>query len=309
MRLSAKTFLAACGALLFCAAPALANAERVYFLVGMRHVYRIGADMYAHVDERKQIEQDYADQVAADHQQYDKAVAAGGNTETETKELNAALTDLAVERDERLSAIYEKADYERDRHPELMLEADGPYQVIGFDTHRNAEVEVVDHYVVYRPWPGYYIAEPPYGWSYGVVYAPGLFIDLYWGWHSRWFGWGCPAFIGFWGHHGPLFFGGFSWGRHGEIVRGFGHDGFHRGFGGVNRVIGNGGHRSFSRVGSTHSLSHYNYNRSRTNFGPGRSSFGSSHSFSRSSGSFSHSRPSGGHSSGGRGGSFGRGRH
>ena len=77
----------------FAAAPAMAHAERIFYLVGTRHVYMIGKDMYAHVDEREKIEQDYADEVAADNDTYQKALADGSDQQKETDDLNSALDD------------------------------------------------------------------------------------------------------------------------------------------------------------------------------------------------------------------------
>ena len=307
MRIPMKTILAAVGALVFCAAPAMANAERVYFLVGMRHVYRIGTDMYAHVSERERIEQDYADQVAADNDEYNKAIASGADATKETADLNNALDDLATERDQKLGAIYELADFERDRHPELRIDADGPYQVVGVNFHRHADIEVFDNYVVYAPWPGYVVVDPPYGWAYGVVYSPFAFLDIYLGWHSHWFGLGCPAFVGFYGHFGPVFVGGFSRGPGGRLERGLGGG---QGRGGLGRVLGNGGSRysrTASGTGYTRSTSRYNSG----SFGAGRtttrynsggtgSRYGRTGSTSRyNSGSFGASRSTSRYNSGG----------
>ena len=161
MKLSPKILIAAVGAFLFCAAPAIANAERVYFLVGTRHVFRIGQDQYAHVEDRQKIEQDYADQVAADHEEFSKAVDGGADPDKETADLNNALGEIAEQRDQQLGAIYENADYERDRHPELRIDGDGPYQVIGVTYHRRANIEVYDNFVVYAPWPGYTVVDVP----------------------------------------------------------------------------------------------------------------------------------------------------
>src|SRR5476649_1907288 len=184
MKIQLKTTIAALGAMLFCAAPALANAERVYFLVGTRHIFRIGTFQYAHVDERQKIEQDYADQIAADQDIFQKALSDGADRNEESNNLNAALDDLAAERDKELSALYENADYERVRHPELRLEGDGPYQVMAINFHWRGDVEVFDNFYVYAPWPGYTVVERPYGWSYGVIYSLFEFHRRYQSWYG-----------------------------------------------------------------------------------------------------------------------------
>ena len=67
MRFITRMLMLAIVALVYFGMPAKASAERVYYLVGVRHVYRIGTDKYFHAAERKQIEQDFADEVSADN--------------------------------------------------------------------------------------------------------------------------------------------------------------------------------------------------------------------------------------------------
>ena len=191
--------------------PATASAERIYYLVGVRHVYRIGADKYFHANERKQIEQDYADEVSADNAHYQYQISHGGNVDNESAQLSSALHDLAAEREDRLAALYERCDYVRNNHPSFNITVDGPYQVIGVGYHVYQSVEVWDDYTCYAPWPGYVCEGPnPYGWSYGVVYTPGVFISTYHGWYGGWVGFGSPAFVGFYGFGGPIVCAGLS---------------------------------------------------------------------------------------------------
>ena len=267
MNIFTKISIAASAAALFLAAPAIASAERVYFLVGTRHIYRIGTYQYAHLDERRAIEEDYADQVATDQDTYNKVISGGADPNVEGPQFNSALNDLAAERDRKLSALFENADYERDRHPQLRIEGDGPYQVIGINFHYHSSAEVFDNFVVYAPWPGYTVVDRPYGWTYGVVYTPGLFFNIYSGWHARVFLGGGPVFYGFYGHHGgwgrlPIYrgvHGGYA--VHSTVGRVIGHPG---GYGGSHYYGGsryNGG-----RVTSTSRYTH-NTTRTRTNFG------------------------------------------
>ena len=220
MKTQTKTLIAALGAVLFIAAPAVANAERVYFLVGTRHVYRVGNDEYARVDDRKVIEQNYADQVAKDQEEYDKLIQGGSTPEKEGPDFNKALEDLATERDNQLGAIYEKADEEAVRHPELRVEGDGPYQVMGVEMHVRYQREVIENIVVDAPWQGYEVVERPYGWEYGTVYAPTEFVRVYGGWHAQYVADGRPAYIGIVGHRGEVKVVGLGRGDHGEFVRG-----------------------------------------------------------------------------------------
>ncbi len=255
MNIFTKISIVASAAALFLAAPAMASAERVYFLVGTRHIYRIGTYQYAHMDERRAIEEDYADQVAADQDTYNKAIAGGADPNVEGPQFNSALSDLAAERDRKLSGLFENADYERDRHPQLRIEGDGPYQVVGINFHYHSSVEVFDNFVVYAPWPGYVVVDRPYGWTYGVVYTPGIFFNLYLGWHTHVYLGGGPVFYGFYGHHG-------AWGRL-PIYRGV-HGGYavHTT---VGHVIGHSGGYGGSRYNSGHSFGASRYSNGHVN--------------------------------------------
>ena len=300
MNIIKKTILAAVGAVLFTAAPAIASAERVYFLVGTRHVYRIGTYQYAHLEERQKIEQDYADGIAGDKDTYDKSIAGGADPAVEGPQFNKALEDLAVERDQRLGAIFENADYERDRHSQLRIEGDGPYQVIGINFHVHANVEVFDDFIVYAPWPGYVVVDRPYGWSYGVVYTPGVFFNLYIGWHAGFVSIGSPFFFGFVGHSGPIGVIGISRGPHGGFVSrgGLGRGGS---FGGhvynAGHAMG-GSHYSAGRSSYSHGAAGSHSTGSSRYGGAVRTTSGSKYSSGHSTGSFGHSSPTSGTRSG-----------
>ncbi|MDR3691556.1 MAG: hypothetical protein P4L46_19405 [Fimbriimonas sp.] len=190
---------------------ASASAERIYYLVGMRHVYRIGADKYYHASDRRQIEQDYADEVSADNAHYQYQISHGADPAAESDQLSSALHDLALERERRLGSLYEQCDWVRSEHSCFNISVDGPYQVIAVDYHRHVNVDVWDDCVCYAPWPGYVCEGPtPYGWGYGVAYAPGVFINVYHGWYGGWVGFGSPAFVGFCGFGGPIVCAGLS---------------------------------------------------------------------------------------------------
>ena len=211
MRPISKVLIATIAALVFFALPAISGAARVYYIVGVRHVYRIGTDKYFHATERKQIEEDYADEVAADNAHYQYQISHGANSNAESAQLQSALHDLAVERDTRLGALYPQCDWVRRDHPSFNIKVDGPYQVIGVDYHEQGAVQVWDDYTCYAPWPGYTCVGPnPYGWNYGVVYTPGAFVSVYNGWYGGWVGFGSPAFVGFYGIGGPMVVAGLS---------------------------------------------------------------------------------------------------
>ena len=106
--------------------------------------------------------------------------------------------------------------------------------------HKDQDKEVVDSFLVVAPWPGYVVVGTPYGWSFGVVYSPFSFVSVYMGWHAGFVEQGCPAFVGFCGHHGPVFIGGISRLGHGAIVRGGGFNRTARGFTGNRYLRGRG---------------------------------------------------------------------
>ena len=206
MKLLTKSLIALIGTMTLAMAPAMANAERVYFLVGVRHIYRIGLDRDANLQQRIEIEKDYADGVANDRDTFQKNVDDGADATKESDLLNDDLDRLADERDKKLGALFERADEMHDRHPELHIEGDGPYQVMGIDYHVEDRVEVFERFVVYAPWPGYVVVGRPYGgWVFGVEYGPTVFFGLYSGWHEHYYH-GERFHDGFYGHHGPVAF-------------------------------------------------------------------------------------------------------
>ena len=214
MKLITKSLIALLGTMTLAMAPAMANAERVYFLVGVRHIFRIGLDRDSNLQQRIEIEKNYADGVATDRDTFQKNVDGGADSTKESDLLNDDLDRLADDRDKSLGAIFERADDMRDRHPELHIEGDGPYQVMGIDYHVHENVEVFERFVVYAPWPGYIVVGRPYGgWVFGIEYGPTVFFGLYSGWHEHYYH-GERFHDGFYGHNGPV-----SFAPHGFIDR------------------------------------------------------------------------------------------
>ena len=202
-----KTFVIAAGALVIACTPSIASAERIYFLVGTRHIYRIGPNRDADLQARIEIEKTYADKVANDQEQFQKAIDGGADKDKESEALNADLDAIAEDRDKSLGEIYERTDGVRDDHPELKIEGDGPYQLMGINVRMEGETMVFVNYAVYAPWPGYVVVGEPYGgWAFGVVYEPGVFYGRYHGWHDHFYH-GERFHGGFYGHRGPVHFG------------------------------------------------------------------------------------------------------
>ncbi len=207
MKLHTKTTVAALGALMMTLAPAIASAERVYFLVGVNHIYSIGPDRDLHLQDREEIEKKYADAVASDQAIFQKNVDGGADKDQESASLNHDLDQIAEERDQQLGSIFEDRTDLRDSHPELKIEGDGPYQVMGIEIHHEGETVVFDQYVVYAPWPGYvYVGAPYGGWEFERPYYPSVFISLYFGWHTNFYHGDRFYDGGFYGHGGRVHF-------------------------------------------------------------------------------------------------------
>ncbi len=298
MKLNTKTIIAAAGALLFALAPALASAERMYFLVGVRHVYQIGNDPYVNVGPRETIEKAYADRVADDQNTFQQHIDAGADSATESNLLDQDLDDAAYDRDQQLGALFELRDDLRASHPELQIQGDGPYQVMGIDFHRSASAYIFTNFVVYAPWPGYVSVGGYYGgWVFGVSYQPGIFINLYSGWH-RSYG-GGRFYGGFYGSGGPVRFAprgfvdrGWSNGRPGGSFRpsanrrpagGYGRNGggtnhstspIGRNGGGINRTTSGYGHGGSGTNRTTSGYGHGGSGTNRTTSGYGHGGSG-----------------------------------
>lgn len=243
-----KTFVIAAGALLIACAPSIASAERIYFLVGTRHIYRIGPNRDADLQARIEIEKTYADKVANDQEQFQKAIDGGADKEKESEALNADLDAIAEDRDKSLGEIYERTDGVREDHPELKIEGDGPYQLMGINVRMEGETMVFVNYAVYAPWPGYVVVGEPYGgWAFGVVYEPEVFYGHYHGWHDHFYH-GERFHGGFYGHRGPVHFAprGFVE-RHGPSAGPRGKYGDNKPAGGGSGKYGGGSSTSTSK--------------------------------------------------------------
>lgn len=124
---------------------AAAHADRVYYLVGMRHVYLCPAYPDPYVLQRQGVEEGYAEDVAAAHE--DKG----------------ALYSAAVKRENAMQKLYDRCDDVRSLCSELQVPEDEPYQCVGVDTSRQLYVQDVTYFV---PYPRY--NRPcPNGWTWG----------------------------------------------------------------------------------------------------------------------------------------------
>ena len=187
-----------------------ASAARVYYLVGLRHVYSIPVLPDMHELDRQAIEEDYAAAVQAAQKEYDTDMASihdeeakdGGNVHQVDRDavqqnLEQAIGEAADKREVALAAFYPECDYVRTSHPEFKVDQDGPYHVIGVETAPAGQFVNV---VYYQPYP-LYIDVCPFGWYWGRPYAYatwGIQVGLF---HSTWISIGAPVFQ-------PMFYGG-----------------------------------------------------------------------------------------------------
>jgi hypothetical protein len=222
MKFRGNSFAAGLSALLIVFTPAIASAARTYLLVGVNHVFVIGDDPNLYQDERKEIEETYADCVASDFATSESRIANGAAPAQENRSRNADLEKLAEDRDECLDELYETRDDLRDSYPDFkLIDCDGPYQVLAVEYHADRENEsapsghvegrdivyqapqvTIDAVTVVKPWPGYAAVDDPYGgWVYGQRYATTEFFDHWRKWRVRHRGkWSLVAFSG----HGGL---------------------------------------------------------------------------------------------------------
>ena len=304
MKIKIKAIIAFVSASLCVFCPAAAKADRVYFLVGVRHVYEIGPDRDLHLAEREEIEKNYADGVSEDQNTFNKHVANGADHEKESDYLNKDLDALADARDKSLGSLFTNRDDLRESHPDLKIEGDGPYQVMGIEMHEAEGAEVFDRFAVYAPWPDYVVVGGCYGgWDYGVWYEPGIFFNLYWGWWGSFGGFRfCP---GFYGHFGRVDFrprGFVDHSRFGASSHGFGRSSaaFSRGYshstGAAARGWGSNGRSvsGYSHSSASGSRPSGTWNRStRSSSSAGGYSHSSAGGFSRGTFSSSSNRSSG----------------
>ncbi len=190
-----------------------AEAARNYYLVGLRHVYRISQYPDTRELDRQQIEENYAAAVKDAQDQYDADMLSILDDEARDEDLihqddrdaiqqnmEMAIADAEDERDYSLSQIYTQCDEVRENHSEFQLDQDGSYQVVGVDT---APMGTYEHVVIYRPYP-LYLDPCPYGWQYGTTYTFTSFTLVIQTCHRTWISIGCPLFAPVY-HHGRRF--------------------------------------------------------------------------------------------------------
>ena len=182
---------------------AQANADRLVYLVGLRHVYSIPVYPDPHELDRQAIEEDYSHAVADGQKQYDTDMASihdeeakdNGNVhqidrDAVQQNLEAAIGDAADRREADLANLYPRVDYIRESHPEFRVDQDGPYHGIEVET---APTGAYENVVYYQPYPDY-VWVCPFGWRWGHPYAYATFgvqIELF---HSTWISIGSPCF-------------------------------------------------------------------------------------------------------------------
>jgi len=187
----------------FAAISTNAFADQQFYLVGMRHAYKLGGLPDPHESERQQIEEEFSAAIKDAQAQFDATLEsiwssedkAGGNPNVASRDLmlqtmEQATTIAAEARDARLKKIYSLADYVQSNHPELKMDQDGAYMVMGVDTGRN------DQYTdatFYQPYPTY--ANPaPYNLNWGAMYQYNAFLSALRQFRAGWGILGVPVF-------------------------------------------------------------------------------------------------------------------
>ena len=187
-----------------------ANAQRQYFLVGVRHVYSLPSMPDVHESDRQQIEEAYAAAIKSAQDQFDAAMASladlegknstaslDGAQDTLLLKMERASEEAAEVRDSKLKRLYRNADYILGSHPELKLDQDGAYMPMGVETSRNDQFT---NTTFYQPYPTFVVPHP-FGWNWGTWYPYGSFLSAIRLFHSQWYSLGSPFY-------GPLSFGG-----------------------------------------------------------------------------------------------------
>jgi len=182
-----------------------AEAGRHYYLVGVRHVYRFDLFPDPRQSARQQIEGDYANAIQRAQNQFDNDMDSirheedqdGGSVHQNDRDavqenLEKDMADASDAREASLNQIYSQCDWVRERHPELNVDQDGPYRVMGIDTNPYGSYVNV---VFYQPWP-MYVGPCPYGWGWGHSYAYTSFGVVVTTYHRSWISMGSPFFFG-----------------------------------------------------------------------------------------------------------------
>jgi len=189
---------------------AQANAARVYYLVGLRHIYSIPVYPDPHELDRQAIEEDYSAAVRDAQKHYDTDMASIRDEEAKDsgtvhqvdrdavqQNLEQEIGEAADKREAAMVSIYPQVDYVRASHPQFAVDQDGPYHVVGVNTAPTGEyVEVI----YYRPYP-MYVDVCPFGWFWGRPYAYSAFEVQFGLFHASWISFGCPVFA-------PMYVGG-----------------------------------------------------------------------------------------------------
>lgn len=182
---------------------AQASAAREYYLVGLRHIYMFDVWPDTHRPDRQAIEETYSGAVASAQQLYDADMASIRTEEAQDnanihqvdrdavqQNLEQDIATAADTRDDSLGQLYVQCDYVRATHPELQVDQDGPYEVVGCDVGLDGEFIDLCFYRPYHLYPG----SCPFGWSWGIPYPDMTFAAQIQSNHTNWLGLGSPVF-------------------------------------------------------------------------------------------------------------------
>jgi hypothetical protein len=154
------------------------HATTYYYLIGLRHDFRVEGVPSRTDAKRREIEETYADALEAAQNRMDASLQAvftaeesdGGQPHLSERDdaqrmFERDAEEAAERRDEQLGSIYILDDEVRVEFPELRLVQDGPYELVGLDCNADGEIIRIQFFPYYQGFTGY----NAFGF-YGVYY-------------------------------------------------------------------------------------------------------------------------------------------
>ena len=157
------------------------HATTYYYLIGLRHDFRVEGVPSRTDAKRREIEETYADALEAAQNRMDASLQAvftaeesdGGQPHLSERDDAQRLferdaEEAAERRDKQLGAIYILDDEVRVEFPELRLVQDGPYELVGLDCNAEGDIIRIQFFPYYQGFTGYnafgFYGNYYYGW-------------------------------------------------------------------------------------------------------------------------------------------------
>lgn len=192
------------------------QANTYYYLIGLRHDFRVEGVPSRNDARRREIEEAYADALEAAQNQLDASLQAVFNAEErDGGQINLEARDdaqrvferdaevAAERRDEQLGMIYILDDEVRVEFPELRLVQDGPYELVGLDCNAEGDIIRIQFLPYYLGFTGYnaygFYGNYYYGWIPYTNYRTQTFPAA----RQEWLAAGSPFFGPFHRRHRP----------------------------------------------------------------------------------------------------------